>query len=225
AFLRLLLLAVKRVFFLTLQGTQQRKENDVADGTRIGQQHGEPIDADAFAGSRRQSVRESTNVVLVHLVSLFVTAHPFAQLLLEAAALLLRIVQLTEGVPDLQAANEDLEALNPLAILLRLALVLGKWRDSERKVINERRLNQMRLGYELEHVRDRLAAWRSWIVGNVRVGRVIAVHHGRDRLRAGEIVHLRLGSSILGPELDDSFAHGEPVEICEINLMPVEVCD
>src|SRR5208337_1352140 len=105
-------------------------------GTRVGQQHGEAVDAHTFARGWRQSVRKGTNVVLVHLVSFLVTACPFAQLLFEAASLFLRIVQLAEGVADLQTANKDLEPLDPLGVLIRLALVLRQWRDGERKVIN-----------------------------------------------------------------------------------------
>src|SRR5579862_9632947 len=101
ALLRLLLLAFQLLFFLALQGTQQREENYIANGARIGQQHSQAIDADALAGGRRQSVRQSANVILIHLVRFFVAAGPLAQLAFEPATLLLGIVQLAEGVADL----------------------------------------------------------------------------------------------------------------------------
>src|ERR1019366_1356411 len=151
ALFRLFLPAVQLLFFFALQGTEQREENHISDGTRIGQQHGQAIDADAFACGRRQPVRQSANVVLVHLVSFFVAAGAFAELLLEAAALFLGIVELAESVADLQSADEDLKALDPLGVLFRLALVLREWRNGQRKVVDERWLNEVRLGDKLEN--------------------------------------------------------------------------
>ena len=105
-------------------------------------QHRQSIDADAFAGGRRQSIRQRANVVLVHLMGFFVAAGALAQLLLEAPPLLFGIVQFAEGIADLQPAHEDLEALHPVGILFRLALVLGQRRDGQRKVVDERRLDR-----------------------------------------------------------------------------------
>src|SRR5664279_766382 len=225
ALFRLFLPAVQLLFFFALQGPEQREQNHIADGTRVGQQHGQAIDAHAFARGRRQSVRQRANVVLVHLVSFFVAARAFVELLLEAPALLLGIVQLAEGVADLKSANEDLETLDPLGVLFGLALVLREWRNRERKIVDEGRLNEVRLGDKLENLGDRLAIRRSSIVGNVRIRRIVAMHHGGDLLGAGKIGHLRLVPSVLGPELDDGFAHGEPLEVCKINFVPIEVRD
>ncbi len=190
------------VFLLALQWTQQREENDITDRAGIGQQHCQAIDANAFACSRGQSIGQRPDVVLIHLVSFFVATGAFAQLLFEAVALLLGIVELAEGVTDLQTADKDLEALHPVGVLFRLALVLGEGRDGEREVIDKRRLDEVRLGDELKDVCDRLAVGRSRIVWDVRVGRVVTVHHRGDLLRTGEVAHLRLGARILGPKAE-----------------------
>src|SRR5271165_3217061 len=114
---------VESFFLLALQGAQQREENNVADGAGIGQEHGEAVDADAFACGRRQAVRERADVVFVHLVGLFVATGALGELAFEAAALLLGIVELAEGVANFEAAHEDLEALDPVGVFLGLALV------------------------------------------------------------------------------------------------------
>src|ERR1019366_2733402 len=205
---RVVLGAVLFLFLFALQGTQQREEDHIADGARIGQQHGQPIDANAFTCGRRQSIRQSANVVLIHLVGFFVAARAFAALPLEAPALLLGIVQLAERVADLKSANEYLETLDPIGVLLRLALVLRERRNGERKVVDEGWLNQVRLGDKLENLGDRLAHGCDRIVRDVRIRRVVAMHHGGNLLSAGEVSHLRLLAIVLGPKLDDVLAHG-----------------
>ena len=46
-----------------------------------------------------------------------VAAVAFFQLVFEAAALVVGIVELGEGVADLEAANVELEALNPVGLV------------------------------------------------------------------------------------------------------------
>src|SRR5208282_4498423 len=121
--------AVKFIFFLAFERAQQWEENHVAYRAGISQQHRQAIDADAFTGGWRQSVRQGANVVVVHLVSFFVAARPFAPLLFETMPLLLGIVQLAEGITDLQTADKNFEALHPVGILLGLALVFRQRRD------------------------------------------------------------------------------------------------
>ena len=55
---------------------------------------------------------ESTQVVFVHRVRLFVAGGRRLALLLEARALVVGIVQLAEGVGDLHAGDEELEAFD-----------------------------------------------------------------------------------------------------------------
>src|SRR3970282_1734069 len=91
--------------------SHQRKQNDIANRMAVGQQHDQPIDADAFAGRRWHAELERPHVVLVHRVGFFVAARALSTLFLEPPLLLRRIVQLAEGVGHLEARNVELEAL------------------------------------------------------------------------------------------------------------------
>ena len=55
-------------------GAEEREEDDVADGAGAGEDHGEAVDADAFASSGGQAVAEGADVVLVHLVGFVVAS-------------------------------------------------------------------------------------------------------------------------------------------------------
>ncbi len=125
----------------------QRKQDDITNRRAVGQQHDEPIDADALAGGRRQAVLEGADVVLVHDVRFEVAGGPAGQLGLEAAALLRRIVELAEGVGHLEAADVELEALDRLGVV---GLLLRQGRDLGREVVDERRLHEVVLVQPLE---------------------------------------------------------------------------
>src|SRR5205814_6167497 len=94
--------------------TEQRKQNHISDGGRVRQQHGQAVNAESNAAGRRQYEGEGAYVILVHAVSFLVAALSLPQLLLEAAALLLGIVQLAEAIGDLHASGKDLETFHPL---------------------------------------------------------------------------------------------------------------
>src|SRR5258708_23095263 len=126
--------------FLRRLRPQQREEDHIANRARAGQQHGQAIDADALASGRRQTIRQRPDVVFIHGVRLFIAALFFAQLLLDAPALFFRIVQFAEGVADLQAADEDLEALHPVRLA---ALVFRERRNRHRELIDKGRLDQI----------------------------------------------------------------------------------
>ena len=79
---------------------------------------------------------------------------PLRQLLLEALALLLRIVQLTEGIAQLEAPDIKLEPLHPVRLV---RLVLGKRRDRDGKVVDDGWLNQVVLGNRFEDAGDGLS--------------------------------------------------------------------
>ncbi len=67
-------------------GFEVGEENDVADGRRVGEQHHQPVDADALAGRGRHAVFEGADVIVVeHRMDLVVVA-ALGDLLLEAAA-------------------------------------------------------------------------------------------------------------------------------------------
>src|ERR1700678_2478589 len=104
--LRIVRRVLQFFFLVSLQRTKQREQDHIANRARVGEQHGETIDADAFASRGRQSVGQRANIVFVHLMSFFVAPSALAQLPLETAALLFRIVQLAESIADLQAAGE-----------------------------------------------------------------------------------------------------------------------
>ncbi len=106
--------------------TEKREEDDVADGFRVGEEHGETVDADTFARGGRQAVAESTDVVLVHVHGFFIAAVFFRHLRLEAGELVDGIVELREGITDLEASDVELESLDPVGLVW---FFLGEWAD------------------------------------------------------------------------------------------------
>src|SRR5947209_18471009 len=104
--------------FLRRLWSQQWKQDHIADGARIGQQHGEAVDAYTFPTRRWQTIGKRPDVIFVHHMRLFIATLALLQLLLEAPPLLFRIVELAEGVADFQAAYKDLEALHPVGFVL-----------------------------------------------------------------------------------------------------------
>jgi len=114
--------------FGRLGGAHQGEEDDVADGAGAGEDHGEPVDADAFAGGGRKAVAERADVVVVdggHGLGVLV-----GDLGLEAAELVVGVVELGEGVADLEAADVELEALDPVGLV---GLDLAERADGEGK--------------------------------------------------------------------------------------------
>ena len=134
-------------FGLLCLRTQEREEDDVADGFGVGEDHGEAVDADAFAGGGRETVAEGADVVFVHLMGFIVAAFFFGHLLLEAGALVVGVVELGEGVADLEAADVELEALDPVGLV---GLFLGERGDGEGEVVDDRGLDEVWLGDGLE---------------------------------------------------------------------------
>src|SRR3954454_18309405 len=87
------------------------KQLHFADRIASAEQHHEPVDADPDATGGRHSVLERQDVVLVVGLRLLVAALAILDLLLEARALVVRIVQLSEGVREFHPARKALEAL------------------------------------------------------------------------------------------------------------------
>ena len=73
-----------------------------------------------------KAVAEGADIVLVHAVGFFVAAFFLGHLGFEAAALLVGVVELGEGVADLEAADVELESLDPFGVV---GLLLGEGRD------------------------------------------------------------------------------------------------
>ena len=132
----------------------QRKQNHISNGFRAGEQHGQAVDADAFAARGWQAVGEGADVVLVHLVGFVVAVGALGKLLLEAFVLFDRVVQLAEGVAQLETAGEELEALDVLGVV---GFGLRERRDDGRVVVDDGGLDQEGLDDRLEKVIDRLA--------------------------------------------------------------------
>src|SRR6516164_1602163 len=125
-------------------------------------------------------------------MSFFVATSALGELAFEAAPLLFGIVELAEGVADLEASNKNLETFDPVSILFRLALVFRQRGNGERKVVNERRLNEMRLGDKFKDFGHCLAAGCAGIVGKVRVMSVVAPHQHSQTFGSREVFDLRL---------------------------------
>ena len=87
-----------------------------------------------------KTISQGANVVFVHLVRLFVAARAFGELGLEALALIFGIVELAEGVADLESANVELEALHPVWLV---RLDLRERRDGEREVVDDGGLDEV----------------------------------------------------------------------------------
>jgi len=107
-------------------GAHEGEEDYVADGAGAGEEHGEAVDADAFAGSGREAVAEGADVVFVHLHGFVVAAGFFGELGFEAGALVVRVVELGEGIAYFEASDVELEALDPVGFV---GLDLGEWAD------------------------------------------------------------------------------------------------
>ncbi len=76
----------------------------------VGEQHREPVDANAFARSGRHAVRQRSDIIHVHLARHFLPAT--FDLLAEAAFLLGGIIELRKGVAEFHPRDIDLEALD-----------------------------------------------------------------------------------------------------------------
>ena len=87
---------------------QLREEDHIADRRAVGQQHDQPVDAHACAGSRRQAVFERANVISV-VVHRFIIARLFrGNLCLKARGLIFSIIQLGEAIRDLATGYDSL---------------------------------------------------------------------------------------------------------------------
>src|SRR5260370_28288698 len=88
-------------------GPEQREQDDFADGMRIGEQHGDAVNANAFASGRWHPVGQRAHIIHVYPARRLLSA--LFDLLSKAALLLCRIVQLGKGVAEFHPRNVDLE--------------------------------------------------------------------------------------------------------------------
>src|ERR1700730_7924975 len=102
-----------------------------------------------------------------------VAALSFLQLLFEAATLVFGTVQVAEAVVNFHLSGKDFPALGPIRLV---RLLLGQWRHSSGKLVNNRWLNQMLLGRRLEQGGDSLSRWLLRIVSDMGMRRIKALH-------------------------------------------------
>ena len=81
--------------------------------TCAGEQHDQPVDADAETAGRRQAVLERAEVVLVDVARLGVAGRLGARLGLEARALVDRVVELAVGVGELAPVDDRPRSARP----------------------------------------------------------------------------------------------------------------
>src|SRR5438477_12972494 len=95
-----------------LPWAQGGKGDNVPDRWAVGQQHDQPIDANAEPAARGQPILEGDDVILVERLSLLVARRPRLHLRLETGPLVLRIGELGKRVGNLPAVDVGLEALS-----------------------------------------------------------------------------------------------------------------
>ena len=134
---------------LTPQRPHQRKQNHIPNRLSPRQNHSQPIDPNPLARRRRQPIPQRPHIVLIHRVSLIVPPLPLLKLRLKPPPLIIRIVQLRERIPNLKPANIKLKPLHPIRLI---RLHLRKRRHRKREVINNRRLNEMRLSQQFKQI-------------------------------------------------------------------------
>ena len=78
------------------------------------------FDPNAFTGCRRQPVLESPDIVFVHFVRFLIAALAIGELLLEAATLFNRVVQLAERVCHFEPADVQLKTLDRIGVVRTL---------------------------------------------------------------------------------------------------------
>src|ERR1700745_3651127 len=133
-----------------------------------------------------------------------IAARFLRKLLLEATALLFRIIQLAEGIADFETADKNLKALHPFRLVL---LVLRQRRDRDREVVQDSGLPEMFFCHSFEHVRDGLTCGLSGIVRHMRsVLSVQPLHEVPYRTGTSKVRHLRSRRATLRPIFDDGLS-------------------
>src|SRR3954451_22416265 len=132
---------------------QRGKEHNLPDGASAGQHHHQPVDADADPARRGHARLERLDERLVVGMGVLVAGRGGRALLLEAAPLLVGVVQLGERVRDLHAVGERLPALDEAVFR---AVALGERRELDGVVQQERRRDELGLHVLGEQVVDEL---------------------------------------------------------------------
>ena len=128
---------------------------------RIREQHHQAVDSHAFAGGRRQTVRQRANVIHVHFFRRFLPA--LFHLRAETPLLIKGIVQFREAVGQFHSRDKQLESFGQRRIV---RFLLRERRNLRRKVIYKCRLNQMSFGNRFEKLAGQFAIGKLGHVGN-----------------------------------------------------------
>ena len=167
-----------------LRRTKQRKQDDIANGVGVGQQHADSIDADANAPGWRHAVGKRADVILIHLVSFIIAALAFLQLRLKSPPLVLGIVEFAEAVGKFHLPGKNFETLRPLRLI---RLLLGERRDRGREFVNDGGLSQMFFGDRFKQTGNRLSHGLFRVVCHVRMPGIETVDQFLHALRTGKV--------------------------------------
>jgi len=138
----------------SIRAPHVREEDHLADRSLVGQQHGQPVNADTQATGGRHAVHKSQDVVLVHRMGFLVASLGTQPLLFKSLALRQRIIQLRIGVAHLQPTNENLKTLHVLGII---GQSLGQRRYVNGVILDERWLDEGRLQDLTQQLIDQFA--------------------------------------------------------------------
>ena len=127
------------------------EKDDVANGGHLGEQHDEPVDADADAGCGRKSVLERPHEGGVGRMGLDIASRGRRGLGLKTFVLLVGIVEFAVTVGQLSPGDDELEAIRDGRVRHAVA---GQRRHLGRVVVDEDRTDRFvheHLVVELEH--------------------------------------------------------------------------
>jgi hypothetical protein len=94
--------------------SKQRKEDDISDGGRIGEDHDPTIDTNSFPGCWRHPEFEGPKKIFIETKEKVSLLAFFPQLLEESLPLLNGVVQFRETISDLPAGDEEFEPIDDI---------------------------------------------------------------------------------------------------------------
>ena len=164
---------------------QRREEDHLADRVDAGQQHHQPVDADAEPARGRHAVLQRADVVVVDVARLRVAGLLGPRLGLERGELLGRVVLLAVGVAQLEAGDDQLEPLDVGGVV---AVHPGQRGDLARVVDAEDRADDVVLHLLVVDLLHQPPGAPAALVGDVQPvqdGAGLADRHVRVHRRAG----------------------------------------
>src|SRR5690625_2498264 len=94
------------------------KQQHVADGRRVGQQHDQPVYAYALARRRRHAVFQGADVVVVKVHGLGIAGIAGRHLLMKTLGLVFGVVELGKAVGNLPAGNDQLKTIGKIGVIV-----------------------------------------------------------------------------------------------------------